>query len=66
MRLQFRKDYSESGFTDYVPTDGSNPTFYGGQYWKLTLVVNENKNSCYSYAKPYGIAEIDNWKKYKS
>ena len=32
MRLQFRKDYSESGFTDYVPTYGSNPTFYGGQY----------------------------------
>ena len=52
MRLKFRKDYSESEFTDYVPTDGSNPTFFGGQYWKLTWVVNENKNNWYSYAKP--------------
>ena len=66
MRLKFRKDSSENGFTGYVATDGSNPTFYRGQYWKLTLVKNENKNSWYSYAKTYGIAEIDQCKKYKS
>ena len=63
-----KRDYfvvqqNDIGFTDYVPTDGSNPTLYGGKYGQLTWVVNESKKSWYSYAKPYGIAEIDKCKK---
>ena len=52
-----------SGFTDYVPTDGSNKELYGGQYGQLTWVVNESKDSWNSYAEPFGIAEIDKCKK---
>ena len=54
--------HNDIGFTDYVPKD-QNATLYGGQYGQLTWVVNESKNSWYSYAKPYGIAEIDKCKK---
>lgn len=62
-RDYFMVQYNDIGFTDYVPKDGSNPTLYGGQYGQLSWVVNESKDSWYSYAEPYGIAEIDKCKK---
>ncbi len=62
-RDYFMVQYNDIGFTDYVPTDGSNPTFYGGQHGQLSWVVNESKDSWYSYAEPYGIAEINKCKK---
>ena len=58
-RDYFVVQHNDIGFTDYVPQDGSNPTLYGGQYGQLTWVVNSSENSWYSYAEPYGIAEID-------
>ena len=61
-RDYFVVQHNDIGFTDYVPKD-QNATLYGGQYGQLTWVVNESKNSWYSYAKPYGIAEIDKCKK---
>ena len=61
-RDYFMVQYNDIGFTDYVPTDGSNAELYGGQYGQLSWVVNESKESWYSYAEPFGIAEIDKCK----
>lgn len=61
-RDYFMVQYNDIGFTDFVPSDGSNTALYGGQYGQLSWVVNESKDSWYSYAEPYGIAEIDKCK----
>ena len=58
-RDYFMVQYNDIGFTDYVPQDGSNPTLYGGQFGQLSWVKNASKDSWYSYAEPFGIAEID-------